>query len=228
MPSKPTVGLSGSPALTVHTVEPASGGPAAQLVVLLHGVGVDGSDLIELAPFFAGILPDAAFVAPDAPQAFDLAPFGRQWFSLQDRAPEVIAAGVRETAPILDAFIDEQLALWGVSDSDLALVGFSQGTMMALHVGLRRAKAPAAVVGFSGALVDAAALAGEITARPRVLLIHGEDDEVVNPASLPAAEQALVRVGVPVLTELRPGLGHGIDGPGAQLALKFLGQTFGL
>ena len=222
MPSNPAIRLSGP------SVEPASGGPAAQLVVLLHGVGVDGSDLIELAPFFASILPDAAFVAPDAPQAFDMAPFGRQWFSLADRTGSVIAAGVRETAPILDAYIDEQLALWGVNDSDLALVGFSQGTMMALHVALRRKVAPAAVVGFSGALVDAPSLAAEITAKPRVLLIHGEDDEVVNPASLPTAERALAAVGVPVLTELRPGLGHGIDGPGAQLALKFLGQTFGL
>ncbi|MDO8605565.1 MAG: dienelactone hydrolase family protein [Phaeospirillum sp.] len=222
MSPKPAVTLTGP------SVEPASGGPAAQLVVLLHGVGVDGSDLIELAPFLATVLPDAAFVAPDAPQAFDLAPFGRQWFSLQDRTPEVIAAGVRETAPILDAFLDEQLALWGVSDSDMALVGFSQGTMMALHVALRRAKSPAAVVGFSGALVDVASLAAEITAKPRVLLIHGEADEIVNPASLPTAERALASVGVPVLTELRPGLGHGIDGVGAQLALKFLGQTFGL
>lgn len=222
MPSTPAVRLSGP------SVEPASGGPAAQLVVLLHGVGVDGSDLIELAPFFASVLPDAAFVAPDAPQAFDMAPFGRQWFSLQDRTPGVIAAGVRETTPILDAFLDEQLALWGVNDSDMALVGFSQGTMMALHVALRRPKAPAALVGFSGALVDAASLAAEITARPRVLLIHGEDDEVVNPASLATAEQALARVGVPVLTELRPGLGHGIDEVGAQMALSFLGQTFGI
>jgi len=215
------------PTLTGPSVEPASGGPAAQLVVFLHGVGVDGSDLIELAPFFAGVLPDAAFVAPDAPFAFDMAPFGRQWFSLQDRTPQVISAGVRATAPILDAYLDQQLALWGVGDSDLVLIGFSQGTMMALHVGLRRNTAPAALVGFSGALVDPANLAAEITARPRVLLIHGEDDEVVNPACLTNAEQALAAVGVPVLAELRPGLGHGIDGPGAKMALAFLAQAFG-
>ena len=214
--------------LTGPSVEPASGGPAAQLVILLHGVGADGADLIELAPFFASILPDAAFVAPDAPFAFDMAPFGRQWFSLQDRAVSAISAGVRASAPILDAFIDEQMALWGVRDSDVALVGFSQGTMMALHVALRRAKAPAAVVGFSGALVDPDSLPAEIIARPRVLMIHGADDEVVNPNGLPAAEQVLASVGVPVLTELRPGLGHGIDGPGAQMALGFLGQVFGV
>ncbi len=214
--------------LSGPSVEPASGGPAAQLVVLLHGVGVDGSDLIELAPFFASLLPDAAFVAPDAPQVFDMAPFGRQWFSLQDRSPSAIAAGVRATAPLLNDYIDDQMALWGVSDADVAFIGFSQGTMMALHVALRRLLRPAAVVGFSGALVDPVSLAGEIRSKPRVLLIHGEDDEVVNPASLKTAEQALIAVGVPVLTELRPGLGHGIDGPGAQMALGFLGQVFGV
>lgn len=213
--------------LSGPSVEPASGGPAAQLVILLHGVGVDGSDLIELAPFFSSILPDAAFVAPDAPFAFDMAPFGRQWFSLQDRSLPVISAGVRATAPILDAYIDEQIAHWGVQPADVALIGFSQGTMMALHVALRREKAPAAVIGFSGALVDPDSLAGEVTSRPRVLLIHGADDEVVNPACLGTAEQALAAVGVPVLTELRPGLGHGIDGPGAEMAMGFLGQVFG-
>lgn len=214
--------------LSGPSVEPASGGPAAQLVILLHGVGVDGSDLIELAPFFATILPDAAFVAPDAPFAFDMAPFGRQWFSLADRSLPAISAGVRTTAPILDAFIDEQIALWGVQPSDVALVGFSQGTMMALHVALRRPRPVAAVIGFSGALVDPDELPREITARPRTLLIHGEKDEVVNPGCLTIAERALAGVGVPVLTELRPGLGHGIDGPGAQMALGFLGQVFGV
>jgi phospholipase/carboxylesterase len=214
--------------LSGPNVEPASGGPAAQLVVLLHGVGVDGSDLIELAPYFAEMLPDAAFVAPDAPFEFDMAPFGRQWFSLQDRTPQVIAAGVRATAPILNDYIDDQIAHWGVSDKDVALVGFSQGTMMALHVGLRRLYRPAAIVGFSGALVDPVSLAGEIRGKPPVLLIHGEDDEVVNPASLKVAEQALAAVGVPVITELRPGLGHGIDGPGAQMSMAFMGQVFGV
>lgn len=214
--------------LSGPSVEPASGGPAAQLVILLHGVGVDGSDLIELAPFFATILPDAAFVAPDAPQPFDMAPFGRQWFSLSDRSLPAISAGVRETAPILDAFIDRQIEQWGVQPADVALVGFSQGTMMALHIALRRPRSFAAVVGFSGALVDAESLPGEITARPRTLLIHGDADEVVNPSCLVQAEAALASVGVPVITELRPGLGHGIDGPGAQMALGFLGQVFGI
>lgn len=212
--------------LTGPEVPPASGGPAAQLVVLLHGIGVDGSDLIELAPFFASVLPDAAFVAPDAPDPFDLAPFGRQWFSLQDRNGPAIAAGLRAAAPRLDAYIDFQLERWGVGGGDLALIGFSQGAMMALHVGLRRAASLAALIGLSGALVDAGSLAAEITARPPVLLVHGEADEVVNPASLTAAERALTAVGVPVLAHLRPGLGHGIDDSVARLAQAFLAQIF--
>ena len=122
-----------SVSITGPSREPASGGPAAQLVVFLHGVGADGADLIELAPFFAEVLPDAAFVAPDAPFAFDMAPFGRQWFSLQDRSADAISKGVRQTAPLLDAFIDEQLALRGLGPSDLALFGFSQGTGMHFH-----------------------------------------------------------------------------------------------
>ncbi|CCG41754.1 alpha/beta hydrolase [Magnetospirillum molischianum] len=214
------------PPLTGPEVPPASGGPAAQLVILLHGVGVDGSDLIELAPFFAAVLPDAAFVAPDAPEPFDLAPFGRQWFSLQDRSGPAISAALRATAPRLDAYIEQQLTHWGVGNGDLALVGFSQGAMMALHVGLRRAKSPAALISLSGALVDAASLASEITVRPPVLLIHGEQDEVVNPASLATAEQALAAVGVPVLAQMQPGLGHGIDESSARLAQAFLAQTF--
>ncbi|MEW5726757.1 MAG: alpha/beta fold hydrolase [Pseudomonadota bacterium] len=214
--------------LSGPSADPASGGPARQLVVLLHGVGTDGSDLIALAPVLAPHLPDAAFVAPDAPQPYDMAPFGRQWFSLQDRSTAALAAGIRDTAPLVDAFLDRELGARGLGDDALALVGFSQGTMMALHLAYRRPRACAAVVGFSGALVEPATLPGELRSRPRTLLVHGAEDEVVNPACLPAAEQALAASGVPVLTDLRPGLGHSIDGPGASLALAFLRQAFGL
>lgn len=216
------------PTLTGPEALPLSGGPARQLVVLLHGVGADGSDLAELIPYVAPALPDAAFVSPDAPFPCDMAPFGRQWFSLADRSVPALAAGVRAVAPVLDAFLDQQLARFGLTDAQLALVGFSQGTMTALHVAPRRAAAVAAVVGFSGAVVESEALAGELRSRPRVLLIHGDADEVVNPACLPHAEQSLSVVGVPVLTESRPGLGHSIDGPGLGLAVAFLRQAFGM
>lgn len=214
--------------LTGPSAAPSSGGPARQLVVLLHGVGADGTDLIELVPYVAQALPDAAFVAPDAPDAYDMAGFGRQWFSLQDRSTAALAAGIRAAAPRLDAFLDEQLARHGLGDADLALVGFSQGTMMALHVAPRRPRACAAVVGFSGALVEPERLAAELASRPRTLLVHGDADEVVNAACLPHAEQGLAAVGIPVLAEVRPGLGHSIDGPGLGLAIAFLHQAFGL
>lgn len=214
--------------ITGPVAEPVSGGPAKQLVILLHGVGADGSDLIGLVPYVAESLPDAAFVAPDAPFPYDMAPFGRQWFSLQDRSEAALAEGIRETAPLLDSFIDAELARRGLTDADLALVGFSQGTMMSLHLAPRRANPCAAVIGFSGALLQPDALAGEIRSRPRVLLVHGDADPVVNPACLAHAEQNLSRFGIPVLAEMRPGLEHSIDGPGLGLALAFLRHSFGL
>jgi phospholipase/carboxylesterase len=217
-----------TPPLSGPAAAPLSGGPARQLVILLHGVGVDGSDLFGLVPYLAPALPEAAFVAPDAPFAYDMAPFGRQWFSLQDRSNAALAAGIRATAPLLDAFIDRQLADRGLEDQHLALVGFSQGTMMSLHVAPRRTRPCAAVVGFSGAVVGPETLASELTCRPRILLIHGDADQVVNPDCLPAAEQALTAFGIPVLTEVRPGLDHGIDGPGLSLATAFLRQSFGI
>jgi phospholipase/carboxylesterase len=215
------------PSLTGPQQPPASGGAPRQLVVLLHGVGADGSDLIGLAPYWAELLPDAEFLSPDAPFPCDMAPFGRQWFSLQDRSPAAILAGVRATAPILDAFLDDALAARGLDDRSLALVGFSQGTMMSLYVGLRRATAPAGIIGYSGALIGASDLPHEIRVRPPVLLVHGDADEVVPPQVLPMAVKALEAAGVPVDSLTRPGLGHGIDEVGLREGGAFLRHVFG-
>jgi len=162
------------PSLSGPVRKPASGGKPRQLVVLLHGVGADGHDLIGLAPYWAPALPDAEFVSPDAPFPCDMAPYGRQWFSLQDRSPSAILGGVRAAAPILDAFLDEALAARGLDASQLALIGFSQGTMMSLYVGPRRAEALAGIIGYSGALIGADTLAQDIRSRPPVLLVHGD------------------------------------------------------
>ena len=197
---------------------PQAGGEATALVILLHGLGADGSDLIALAPGFAQSLPGAAFVAPDAPFPCDMAPFGLQWFSLQESGGDAMLSGARMTAPILDAFIDQELARHGLSDERLALVGFSQGTMMALHVCLRRPQPCAQLVGFSGHLVGAESLAEEIVSRPPVLLIHGDADEIVPVQALPAAVKALKANEVVVESHVRPGLGHGIDPQGLGLA----------
>ena len=201
---------------------PLAGGKPKSLVVLLHGLGADGNDLIGLAPYWAPLVPEAEFLSPHAPFPCDMAPYGRQWFSLQDRSPDTVLAGVRAAAPILDAFLDEALAARGLEDSRLALVGFSQGTMMSLYVGLRRAKPLAAILGYSGALVGPELLASEIRSRPPVLLVHGDADEIVPVAALPMAVAALEAAGVPVEQLLRPHLGHGIDEEGLRRGGLFL------
>jgi phospholipase/carboxylesterase len=206
------------------TYGPAAGGRARSLVVLLHGLGADGNDLIDLAPHWAARLPGTVFVSPHAPFPCDMAPYGRQWFSLQDRDPDRLQAGVAAAAPILDAFLDATLEAHRLDDSALALVGFSQGTMMSLHVAPRRARGPAAVVGFSGALVGAAALGAELRARPPVLLVHGDADPVVPFAAMDQARAALVAAGIEVATERRPGLAHSIDPQGLEKAGAFLAR----
>lgn len=202
-------------------------GEADALVILLHGLGADGNDLIALAPHLAQGAPNAAFVSPHAPFPCDMGPFGRQWFSFQSRAPEAVLGGVRAAVPHLDAFIDAELERHGLDDDRLALVGFSQGTMMALHAALRRARPCAAVVGYSGALVAPEALDGEIASRPPVLLVHGDADEVVPFQALAAAEAALTAQGVPVRRAARPGLGHGIDEVGIGLGIAMLQEHLG-
>jgi phospholipase/carboxylesterase len=191
-------------------------------VILLHGLGADGNDLIGLAPHLARLLPTAEFLSPNAPFPCDMAPYGYQWFSSQDRSREAVLGGVRAAAPIFDAYIDEVLQDRGLSESDLALVGFSQGTMMSLFVGLRREKPVAGIVGFSGRLLAPDLLAAELRSRPRVLLVHGTEDPVVPYSSLAAAETALKEVDVPVETVTSVGMGHSIDEPGLRRGGQFL------
>jgi phospholipase/carboxylesterase len=190
---------------------PHAGGKPKSLVVLLHGLGADGNDLISLAPYWAPLLPDTEFLSPHAPFPCDMAPYGYQWFSFQERTPAAVLAGVRAAAPFLDAFLDEALAARGLDESRLALVGFSQGTMMSLQVGLRRANPLAGILGYSGRLIGAETLADELRSKPPVLLMHGTADEIVPFESLALAEASLKAQGVPVTTVRRPGLGHSID-----------------
>ncbi len=200
-------------------------GPASSLVVFLHGYGADGADLLGLADALAPHLPGAVFVAPDAPERSAGNPFGFQWFPipwLDGSSEAAAAAGLAQSAADLDAFLDARLADEGLEEAALALVGFSQGTMMALHVAPRRAAACAAVVGFSGRLVAPERLAAERIARPPVLLVHGDADEVVPPAALPEAARALSAAGIDTWTHVSRGVGHGIAPDGLSAALGFL------
>ena len=208
--------------LSGPSIPPRAGGTPRQLVVLLHGLGADGSDLLGLAPMLAERLPRAAFHAPDAPQACDMAAYGRQWFSLQDRRPEAMLRGATLASPALDEFVDALLARYGLGDDRLALVGFSQGTMMALHAALRRPRPVAAVLGYSGALVGAERLAAEVRSRPPVMLVHGDADDVVPVGAMFMAVEGLAAAEIPVQWLLRPGLPHGIDPEGVEAGGRFL------
>jgi phospholipase/carboxylesterase len=208
------------------SLEPASGGPAKQLIVFLHGVGADGNDLIDLAPLFAKHLPDAAFVSPNAPFPFDMAPYGRQWFTLQNLSNANALLGVKRAAPILNAYLDQELAKRNLTDADMALVGFSQGTMMSLHVAPRRANPVAAVVGYSGRMIAPELLGKELKSRPRVLLVHGDADPVVPFVSMRFSEEALAGEGIEVKAVQRPGLAHGIDAEGLSAGIEFVTRAF--
>jgi phospholipase/carboxylesterase len=205
---------------------PHSGGTPKQLVILLHGLGADGNDLIGLAPYWAPLLPDAEFLSPNAPFSCDMAPFGYQWLSARDPSPEARLAGARAAAGILNDFIDESLERRGLSDSELALVGFSQGTMMSLFVGPRRDRQLAGIVGFSGRLIAPLVLSEEIRSRPPILLVHGTDDPMVPYSSMAEADHALKAVGVSVETLACPGIGHSIDGDGLRTGGAFLQRVF--
>ena len=206
-------------------------GTAGQLVVFLHGYGADGNDLIDIGRMWQNELPDAAFVSPHAPEPCGMAPIGRQWFALTFRDPDERWVGVNAAAPGLTAFIDAELARHALPPSALALVGFSQGTMMALHVGLRRAAAPAAIVGYSGMLVlppdgDAERFAAEIRARPPVLLIHGSADDLIPVDALFQSAQSLAALDLPAEWHLSHGVGHGIDEEGLRHGGAFLSRRF--
>jgi phospholipase/carboxylesterase len=205
---------------------PQSGDKPRRLVILLHGLGADGNDLIGLAPYWAPMVPDAEFVSPNAPFPCDMAPFGFQWLSARDPSPEARLAGARAAGTILDAFIDDALAKRGLDESDLALVGFSQGTMMSLYVGPRRERQLAGIAGYSGRLIAPELLAAELRARPPILLVHGTDDPLVPYDLMAEAEAALSAAGVPVETLTRVGLGHAIDEEGLKRGGQFLQHAF--
>jgi phospholipase/carboxylesterase len=212
---------------------PPASGTAKQLVVFLHGYGADGDDLIEIGRQWQRWLPDAAFVAPHAPELLPGQPAGRQWFALTFRDPHERWRGVNHAAPGLEALLEAELARVQLPASKLALVGFSQGTMMALHLGLRRLQAPAAIVGYSGLLVleegkGPESLAGQVRAKPPILLVHGDRDEVIPLDALFMSADALAAADVPCEWHLSVGVGHGIDAEALRHGGLFLRRAFGL
>lgn len=211
--------------LTGPSIAPKSGGSPRQVVIFLHGLGADGDDLIGLAPYFADLLPDAEFLSPHAPYPCDMAPYGRQWFSLQDFGQESMLRGLEAVKPVFDSYLDAVIESRKITEANLALVGFSQGTMLSLHGALRRKQPIAALLGYSGMLVAPDRLIGEITARPPVMLVHGEQDPVVPFGAMDLGSRALEALAVPTLTLARPGLGHSIDDEGLAQGIRFVAEA---
>jgi phospholipase/carboxylesterase len=210
-------------------IEPRAGAAARHLVVFLHGYGADGNDLIEIGRAWQALMPNAAFVSPHAPNPCGQGGPGREWFPLSDRAMSERWRGATTCAPVLDAFLDAELKRRDLPPSALALVGFSQGTMMALHVGLRRATAPLAIVGYSGLLVappdgKLESVAPDIRSRPPILLVHGDSDELIPPQALFMAANSLAELEVPVEWHLSAGVGHGIDQEGLRQGGEFIAR----
>jgi phospholipase/carboxylesterase len=218
--------------LSGPSLEPKSG-KAKRLVVFLHGYGADGNDLIDIGRAWQPILPDTAFVSPHAPEPCGQAPVGRQWFGLTFRDPDERWVGVNQAAPALNEFLDAELTRRQLPPDALALVGFSQGTMMSLHAGLRRPVAPKAIVGYSGMFImpndgPPETVENEIAARPPVLLIHGDRDELIPVQALFHASSSLQALDVPVEWHISHGVGHGIDQEGLRHGGEFLARRFGL
>jgi len=206
-------------------------GGARQMVMFLHGYGANGADLLGLADPLGEHMPGTVFIAPDAPEKSAANPMGFQWFPvpwLDGSSERAAADGLQKAAAALDGFIDRMLEREGLAPERLVLFGFSQGTMMALHVAPRRRLPVAAVVGFSGRLLAPETLAAQAVSRPPVLLLHGDQDDVVPPASLPAASRALQEAGFEVFGYVEKGTGHAIAPDGLSVALGFMRERLGL
>ncbi|REC58461.1 phospholipase [Rhodosalinus sediminis] len=218
-------------ALQAGRVEPRSGSTRS-VVIFLHGYGANGQDLLGLAEPLGEHLPDTLFVAPDAPETCAASPMGFQWFPIpwiDGSSEEAAEQGMRAAVDDLQAFLDGVMVDEDVLPEQVALFGFSQGTMMALHVAPRREDAVAGVVGFSGRLLNPELLADELQVRPPVLLVHGDQDDVVPPQSLPEAAEALQEAGwKEVYAHVMKGTAHGIAPDGLSVALAFLRDRLGM
>jgi phospholipase/carboxylesterase len=210
--------------------EPVSG-EIRSCVVFLHGYGANGADLLGLADPLGEHLPDTLFVSPDAPEACAGAPFGFQWFPIpwiDGSSEEESMAGMTRAVNDLNAFLDALMVDEDLLPEQVALVGFSQGTMMSLHVGPRREDELAGIVGFSGRLLAPESLADEFQSKPPILLIHGDQDDVVPVQSLPEAAEALQEAGFKeVFAHIMEGTAHGIAPDGLGVALAFLRDKCG-
>ncbi|MCK5554671.1 MAG: dienelactone hydrolase family protein [Alphaproteobacteria bacterium] len=210
---------------------PPKSGKAKQMVIFLHGYGTSGADLLPIGVDMADVFPDTVFLSPNAPEVCEAFSAGFQWFSIRSADGTVLkeidrSEIIQGSAEILNSFIDAQLKQWDVDESQLIVIGFSQGSMMALYTMPRRKKPCAGIISYSGMLIDGAGLKSSDIVKPQILAVHGDVDETVPPSSLKAIQDGFSSAGFNVETVLRPDLGHGIDQSGLARGVQFVKEAF--
>jgi len=204
---------------------PRDGSTPKKLVIFLHGYGSNGQDLIGLGQHWARDLPHVQWVSPNAPDPVPGAPDGYQWFPISNLDPERIEAGAAAAWPLVDAFIDQELTRYGLTESDLVLCGFSQGTMLSLATGLRRERPVAGIMGFSGALPGGGRLKDEMRSRPPIMLVHGDQDDVLPLGFMFDALENLAAAGHGAQWHISQGLPHSIGEDGLDIGRQFIGNA---
>ena len=203
-------------------IEPSSGNSPKQMIIFVHGYGADGNDLIGLANYFQSTLPEAIFLSPHAPEACSMNPSGYQWFDLTSTDPAVLWSKILVAADHLNEFIDSKLLEYNIAEENLALIGFSQGTMMSLHVSLRRKNTMAAVLGYSGRLIGADLLKDDLISKPSIYLIHGDQDPMVPYQESLTAEKVLKEYSIDIKTHISEHTQHSIAEDGLRIGVDFL------
>ena len=203
-------------------IEPSSGNSPKQMIIFVHGYGADGNDLIGLANYFQSTLPEAIFLSPHAPEACSMNPSGYQWFDLTSTDPAVLWSKILVAADHLNEFIDSKLLEYNIPEENLALIGFSQGTMMSLHVSLRRKNTMAAVLGYSGRLIGADLLKDDLISKPSIYLIHGDQDPMVPYQESLTAEKVLKEYSIDIKTHISEHTQHSIAEDGLRIGVDFL------
>jgi phospholipase/carboxylesterase len=203
-------------------IEPSSENPPKQMIIFVHGYGADGNDLIGLANYFQSTLPEAIFLSPHAPEACSMNPSGYQWFDLTSTDPAVLWSKILVAADHLNEFIDSKLLEYNIAEENLALIGFSQGTMMSLHVSLRRKNTMAAVLGYSGRLIGADLLKDDLISKPSIYLIHGDQDPMVPYQDSLTAEKVLKEYSIDIKTHISEHTQHSIAEDGLRIGVDFL------
>ena len=203
-------------------IEPSSGNPPKQMIIFVHGYGADGNDLIGLTNYFQSTLPEAIFLSPHAPEACSMNPSGYQWFDLTSTDPAVLWSKILVAADHLNEFIDSKLLEYNIAEENLALIGFSQGTMMSLHVSLRRKNTMAAVLGYSGRLIGADLLKDDLISKPSIYLIHGDQDPMVPYQESLTAEKVLKEYSIDIQTHISEHTQHSIAEDGLRIGVDFL------